>query len=182
MLLFPFLRFQAQTREVGADQNEPLIWSFRFHYLKSKLSLQTGGLPVDKRWLEMLRHAMQTFHLFSIWRKCTFFFLQGSISYCCQAAVFSLKTPHLSLKTGLESQALSPDCSSPAVCRGRYGTMLFPLALLLEITACDCDKWIFPLNSLVEWGIPLTTGTIPTQVKHWVIFFLWARVKEETKG
>lgn len=58
----------------------------------------------------------------------------------------------------------------------------FPLALLLEITACDCDKWIFPLNSLVEWGIPLTTGTIPTQVKHWVIFSCEQEVKEENKG
>lgn len=55
----------------------------------------------------------------------------------------------------------------------------FPLAQLLEITACNCDKWIFPLNSLVEWGIPLTTGTIPTQVKHWVIFF---PSEQEVKG
>lgn len=80
-------------------------------------------------------------------------------------------------KQAQKSQALSPDCSSPAV----YGDVMvrcyFPLALL-EITACDCDKWIFPLNSLVEWGIQANSLALSTQVKHWVIFFL---VSKEVK-
>ena len=137
---------------------------------------------------------MQTFTFFSMWKKCTVFFLQGSISCCCQAA------QHCSLK---EKQSTSSSKDRPRKARPCTLTLFssaaafpphlqcvedvmvrcyFPLALLLEITACDCDKWIFPLNSLVEWGIPLTIGTIPTQVKHGSFFSCEQEMKGENKG
>lgn len=93
--------------------------------------------------------------------------------------LFKKRNLHLSLKKGLGEPGPFPSAHLTPVLHPHLQCVedvmvrcYFPLAQLLEITACDCDKWIFPLNSLVEWGIPLTTGTIPTQVKHWVIFFL----------
>lgn len=123
------------------------------------------------RWLEILRILCKYTSFFSDERT--------AISFAGISTFISVKNVLLtkqeipiftpSSQTAQFGCRISP---SPAMYRGRYGTMLFPLALLLKITACDEDKWIFPLNSLVEWGIPLTIGTIPTQVKHWVIFFL----------
>lgn len=132
---------------------------------------------------------MQMFTLFSIWKKCTFFFsrtmfLVAVRQHCSlkekKSTSFSKERPgkarHSTLPLFSLAAAFHPhlQCVEDVMVR-----CYFPLALLLEITACDCDKWIFPLNSLVEWGIPLTIGTIPTQVEHGVIFFLWARSEGE---
>lgn len=156
-------------------------WSFWFDYLTSNVSLQTGGLPVDKEVVRDVETFYANIPAFLHMKEMYSLFLQGGISCCCQAAMFSLtkstsffkdrprkaRPSRLTVQSAFHPHLL---CVEDVMVR-----CYFPLALLLEITACDCDKWIFPLNSLVEWGIPLTIGTIPTQVKHWVIFFLWAR-------
>lgn len=123
----------------------------------------------------MLRLAMQTFQLFSIRRKCTLSFSKGIIS-CCSNVLFKKSTsfskdrPRKARPSLLTVQsAFHPHllCVEDVMVR-----CYFPLALLLEITACDCDKWIFPLNSLVEWGIPLTTGNYPNPSETLGHFFL----------
>lgn len=126
---------------------------------------------------------------FSPYERMAFSFSPGQNSCCCQhcslkekkSVSFSKERPRKARPSTLSVQfycCISPhlQCVEDVMAR-----CYFPLALLLDITACDCDKWIFPLNSLVEWGIPLTIGTIPTQVKHWVIFSCEQEMKGETK-
>lgn len=192
MLLFPFSRLESSNSEWAGDWNKCLFLIFLIPLPKD--ILQTGWASSRQRWLQIVRHAVQTFTLLSMWKKCTFSFppgqhfllLSGSrlLLKKRRSTSFSKERPRKSRPSTLtlfgSAAAFHPYllCVEDVMVR-----CYFPLALLLEITACDGDKWIFPLNSLVEWGIPLTTGTIPTQVKHWVIFFSCEQeVKGENKG
>lgn len=187
MLLFPFFRFGSSCPELGGDRNESLILVFLIPPIKD--SLQTwggGGASRRQKLVRDFETCYANIHIFLHINEmhCLFFqvghflLLSGSKS----TVLLKKSNPHLPLKKGLARKArpctltlISSAATFPPHLQCVEDIMVgcyFPLALLLEITACDCDKWIFPLNSLVEWGIPLTIGTIPTQVKHWLIFFL----------
>lgn len=145
------------------------------------------------RWLEILRHSTQTLTLLSAWKQCPFFLCRVAfLTAVSSPVVLKERNPHLPLKERPSKARPSPlpwlfslaaasrphlQCVEDVMVR-----CYFPSALLLRITACDCDKWIFPLNSLVEWDIPLTIGTIPTEWNTGSFFFSSEqKVREKTK-
>lgn len=78
---------------------------------------------------------MQTFTFFSIRKKGAFFFSRAEFLVAVSAVLLKKRNPYLSLKkrprkarpSTLSVQFCCCISLSPAVCRGRYGTMLFSI-------------------------------------------------------
>lgn len=189
MLFFPFFRLESSNSELGGDWNEclnPGLSDFTTQTLftnRCASSRQKGDYRFQNMIHKYSHFSPLEINTLSFSAGQHFLLLSGSKHRSLKrkkSTSFSKERPR---KARLSTLILfSSAAASHPHLRCVEDVMVrcyFPLALLLKITARDCDKWIFPLNSLVEWDIPLTTGTIPTQVKHWVIFFL---MNKKSKG
>lgn len=129
-VLFPFFRFESSNSALGDDWNDCLILVFLI--LVSKALYK----QVDFQVFRGFETCSANIHTSAHERSAVSFSLEQRLFLLTgNTVLFKKRHPYLSLTKGLEkpgplSWLLSSACCispSPAVCRGRYGTMLFSI-------------------------------------------------------